>query len=109
VWSLRSGARLDSDTTTFTAMVRRVGCNNGVTGEVLEPRIQLDDSEITISFVVLPEQTEANCPGNDEVAHEVVLPEPLGDRNLVDGQCAPGAEASGTSFCRPDGVRHEPG
>jgi len=37
-----------------------------------------------------------------------VLPEPLGDRSLVDGQCESDADASRTSLCQPDGVRYSP-
>lgn len=108
VWSLQAPNQLGADTTTFAVLVRRVGCNNGVTGEVQEPDIQVEDTKITISFAVLPEQTTADCLGNDEVPYEVALPGPLGDRQLIDGQCAEGAEGSGTIFCRPDGVRYAP-
>lgn len=108
VWTVKSPDQLGPDATTFTAMVRRVGCNNGVTGDVQEPDVRLEEDEVIITFTVEPDPSEANCLGNNEVAYEVELPEPLGDRELVDGQCEPEAEGSRTTFCRPHGVRYTP-
>lgn len=106
VWSLPGDARLAESTTTFTAGVSRLDCSSGVTGTVLEPQIDHDDDRVVVTFVVerLPEGA-ADCQGNPEVPYEVVLDEPLGDRELVDGACLPGGEAEATSHCRNNGVR----
>ena len=106
-WRLAPDKPITPDTTTFTALVTRIGCNNGVTGDVHEPEIRLEDDEVVVTFTVASVRGEASCPGNDEVAYEVELAEPLGGRTLVDGQCT-SDEARGTSFCRPDGVRYSP-
>ncbi len=37
VWDVAPDQGLDADTTTFTALVHRVGCNNGVTDDVNNP------------------------------------------------------------------------
>ena len=107
-WTVRTGETVGPDTTTFTAMVRRLGCNNGVTGEVPEPEVTLAGEKVVVTFSVKPIETDASCPDNDEVPYEVVLPEPLGDRRLVDGQCDSDSVASRTPFCRSDGVRYDP-
>lgn len=108
IWAVGAGESVGPDTTTFTAMVRRLGCNNGVTGEVSEPEVTLAGEEVVVTFNVRAIETDASCPDNDEVPYEVVLPEPLGDRRLVDGQCESDSDASSTSFCRSDGVRYDP-
>lgn len=107
VWVVAPGQDLDAETEEFTALVNRLGCNSGVTGEVRPPGIHLADDHVAITFTVGPaDPLGGDCQGTDQVPYEVTLPEPLGDRRLIDGQCA--SEASGTSFCEPDGVRHQP-
>ena len=105
---MQPGDQLFPDSTTFTALVRRVGCNNGVTGEIRESSVRVEYEEVVVTFYVEPNPSDASCPGNDEVAITVELLEPLGDRRLVDGQCSRDGEASGSTFCRPDGVRYTP-
>ena len=106
VWTLDQ--QVGPDTTSFTAMVKRSGCNNGITGEVQTPDVEVEEDEVVVTFTVKPDQTEATCPDNDEVRYKVVLPEPIGDRRLVDGQCESGTTTSRTTLCEPDGVRYRP-
>ncbi len=107
-WDLAPDQSLDAETTTFTALVTRLDCNSGITGEVNEPEIEFTDSEVVITFTVSPRtRGDGDCQGNDQIRHEVDLPQALGDRALVDGQCA-ASEADGTEPCRPDGVRYTP-
>lgn len=109
VWILRPGSSIDSSSTTFTALVSRLACNSGVTGQVQAPSIHMSESEVVVTFSVAPKDPgAARCPSNKEVAYEVDLGEPILDRELVDGQCLPGGEAVGTSFCVPDSTRYEP-
>lgn len=108
VWTLAPDQDVDADTTEFTALVSRLGCNSGVTGEVNAPDVQLADDRIVLTFTVTPgEPAGGDCQGNNEVPYDIALSEPLGNRQLVDGQCLD-SEASQTSFCDPDGVRHRP-
>lgn len=109
VWTVAPGERIDAGATEFTVLVNRLGCNSGVTGEVQEPDVRLGDDEVVLTFTVTPgEPSAATCQGNNRVRYDVTLPEPVGNRRLVDGQCGPEGEARGTTFCRPSGVRHQP-
>lgn len=107
-WDLAPDQTLDANTTTFTALVGRLGCNGGVTGEVNDPAIELTDDQVVITFSVSPgEPYSATCQGNDQVATEVELPGAIGDLELVDGECA-STEATSTEPCQPSGVRYTP-
>jgi hypothetical protein len=108
VWFLKQDQKLQRSSTKFTALVSRLGCNNGVTGQVLAPEIHASGSEVVVTFFVgakLP--GVATCRGNNQVSFEVDLVEPLQDRALVDGHCL-GREASTTAFCVPDATRFRP-
>jgi len=106
VWFLRPDQHLAGSSTRFTALVSRLACNSGVTGQVLAPRIRAGKSEVVVTFTVArKEPGAATCPTNKEVPYEVELPEPLRGRALVDGQCLPGGEAATTAFCDPTSVR----
>lgn len=105
-WDLKPGQPLKPSMTSLSVLVTRVGCNNGVTGEVNEPRITTTASEVVVTFTVTPEQPgAANCLGNNPKPYTVALPEPLGERALVDGACLQGGEGSGMSSCPAGGVR----
>ncbi len=109
VWYVDEKERLTSTSTGFTATVSRLGCNGGVTGDVVPPDIVYGESEIVVTFWVTPKQRgDASCPGNDFVAFSVQLSEPIGVRTLVDGVCRGGGGASTTAFCSPDEVRYRP-
>ena len=102
LWDLAPGERIDADSTTVTALVTRLGCNSGVTGDVNTPAVAVTAGEIVITFTVSPLQTGvASCPGNDQVEYLIELPEPLGDRQLIDGACT-ATEAAATVFCESD-------
>jgi len=107
-WKLAGDQAITASATTLSVLVTRLGCNSGVTGDVNEPDVELTDEAVVLTFTVSPgEEGDADCQGNPPVRYEVELPEPLGDRALVDGQCA-SEEASSTAPCRPDGVRYSP-
>lgn len=107
-WDLTKDQTADSDTTAFAVDVTRLGCNNGETGTVNDPDIEMTDTQVVITFTVSPsEPGAANCLGNDAVSYGVELPEALGERELVDGGCD-ATEAASTSTCQPSGVRYSP-
>jgi hypothetical protein len=109
VWVPAPGSAIDSSSTTFRALVSRLGCNNGITGTVQTPEIVSTESEVVVTFTVAAKGPgAANCLGNQQVAYEVDLGEPLLERPIIDGQCLPGGEAVTTSFCVPDSTRYEP-
>lgn len=109
VWTVAPGQNLDSQTTQIDVLVSRVGCNSGVTGRVVEPEIQLQDDRVIVAFGVQPsEAAAANCQGNPEVPYVLTLPEPLGSRQLVDGQCLNDEDTARTVHCERAGVRYDP-
>ena len=105
-WQIPKGSQLSTSTSSFTASVQRLACNGGVTGTVREPRVDYSDSRVILTFEVDGAASGAgDCQGNRAVRYEVVLSEPLGGRELVDGACLAGGEARTTAYCLPDGVR----
>ena len=107
VWDVAPGHRIDEGTTAVAVLVTRLGCNDGVTGAVNPPRVTVSPTDIAIAFTVSPLQTgAAGCPGNDQVEYVVELPEPLGDRPLIDEACV-STEAANTVYCETD-VRFAP-
>jgi hypothetical protein len=108
-WTVAPNQEIDASTSELRLLVSRLGCNSGVTGEVQKPDVRVDDEQVVLTFAVEPDEpSSATCQGNDQVPYDVVLPEPLGDRSLVDGQCVSNGEASDTSFRQPNGVRYSP-
>lgn len=88
--------------------VSRLGCSNGKTGELLEPVVSVGVDEIVIRTDAEPlGEGPFRCPGNDMVEVELDLPEPVGDRLLVDAACLEG-EGAGTGMCANGAVRWRP-
>ena len=98
-WSLAPDELLDPKTTSLVVEVTRLGCASGITGTVLDPQIQYDETQ-----VLLRTDVEKIGPGthdwqgNDAVPVEIHLDQPLGVRELVDAACLQG-EAMGTAAC----------
>lgn len=111
VWEADRGEPPEPGATTFVALVTRLGCNGGVTGDVLAPTVKVTPDEIVVTFTVAPlAPGHHTCPGNEAVRYEVDVGEEIGDRPLRDGACAPGGEAATTTFCTgDDGVTDEAG
>ncbi len=87
--------------TSFSALVTRVACAGGQTGEVLAPTVVETVESVTVTFTAAALGAGFHtCPGNDAVAAEVPLREPLGTRTLVDGGCASVPPAP-VSLCQP--------
>ena len=106
-WRLAPGAEPDAAATSIDVLVTRLEGNSGVTGTVDEPQVEALDGEVVITITVSPGTPEvADCQGNDEVLATVRLPQPLGDRPLVDGACRT-TNASSTVFCESE-VRFAP-
>ena len=102
VWELDPAQPAPRTATSVTALVTRLGCNGGVTGEVVRPHVEMTASQIVVTFQVTPRDPEAaTCPSNQPVLYLVELGEPVGGRRLVDGRCLPGGEAEATSLCAP--------
>jgi hypothetical protein len=108
VWSIDPGAPPLATASSFTALVSRLGCNSGTTGEVLRPGVVVTETEVVVRFTVSPIGNGPNlCPANDYVPYEVEVGQPIGDRSLVDGACEVDPEAAGTA-CLDGRVRWRP-
>jgi hypothetical protein len=105
-WRLKPGQDLQPTSTGFTALVARLACNGGVTGEVLAPTIHKSERRIVVTFTVAARQPgAATCRGNNEVPFEVDLGEPLRDRSIADGECLPDKKGP-KPYCSPDPIRY---
>lgn len=108
VWTVDDTAPPRADSDSFKALVTRVECSGGQTGEVLEPQVIVEGERIVVTFTVAPlPEGGYPCPGNDQVPYTVQLGEPIGQRTLVDGACLSG-EAASTSFCEEGPTRWTP-
>lgn len=108
-WKLAPGQQVGPTSEQLEVLVTRVGCNSGVTGQVVEPRIEVNSDRVIVTFVVTPgEPGSADCQGNPEVPFRLTLPEPLGNRALADGQCLTNDDVASTAFCADGGLRYEP-
>ncbi|WP_102159898.1 hypothetical protein [Zhihengliuella halotolerans] len=99
MWRIDDASPPRADSTSVDVLVTRLECSSGVTGEVNEPDVMEIPDEIVVTFTVEDlELGAATCQGNPEVPASFSLNEPLGERRLLDGQCADG-DAATTSFC----------
>jgi hypothetical protein len=117
LWQVGPDQALTPATETFTALVTRLECSGGLTGEILPPEIQFGADQVVISFEAAPREspvTQPNddglpivstCQSNPAVPYEVDLGEPLGDRLLVDGQCADSVAATTLDCVNPSATR----
>jgi hypothetical protein len=84
--------------TRFKALVSETTCTSGRTadGRVLPPAILTSATEVLVIFAVRPPPPSANgleaCPAPPPTRVEVTLPEPLGNRPLLDGGVSPPAD-----------------
>lgn len=100
VWVVDVEQQPQASDTEVKALVQRLGCASGETGEVLPPEVVEQEDEVIVGFTVgtLPLADFYACPGNKQVAYTVPLSAPLGQRKLIDAACRAG-EASTTSHC----------
>ncbi len=107
MWQLPEGSDVTAQSTSFTIEVTRLACAGGVTGQVLEPAVEVTDTTVIIvARVSEQDDGEYECPSNDWVPVTVNLPGPIGSRQLVDGECELG-ESGYVSDCE-DSVRWDP-
>lgn len=87
---------LAPDVTEIPVLVTERACNSGhdARGRIVEPRIVLTDEAVTVVFAVRPREGDQDCPSNPGTPHLLVLPEPIGDRTLLDGSEIPPRDAT---------------
>lgn len=99
IWRPAPEQSLGAQTESLAVQVQRIGCNDGVTGDVLPPVIRYEEARIIVSYFVSPIQDGVhNCQSNEIVEVELQLSEPLNNRELVDGNCL-GTEYESMPLC----------
>ena len=109
IWTLSDPQRVTAESTSVPIEVTRTECSSGVTGAIAQPVVSLgaDDIIIRVDAEPLPGDEPQTCQGNDSVQMTVPLPEPIGDRALIDAGCLEGP-AVRTSFCATGATRWSP-
>ena len=87
----------NATSTTIHALVTESTCSNGQppAGRVEQPIIEITETTITVTFRVRrPQGLSQTCQGAPPAAVELLLPEPVGDRKLLDGGEDPPRDAT---------------
>ena len=87
---------LSPETEEVDVLVTERACNSGqdARGRVVRPAVILADDTVTVVFAVVPRGGMQECPSNPETPVLLELPEPLGERRLVDGSSVPPRDAT---------------
>ena len=95
------GETLTPETIELDVLVMELACNSGedARGRVRDPAIIRSAESVTVVFTVVARPGGHDCPSNPETPFRLVLPEPLGDRVLLDGSSIPPRDATD---CEPD-------
>jgi hypothetical protein len=101
VWFVGAHDRPSAASTSFTAYVTRVGCNDGVTGTVLPPTIDERETQLVVTFAVEPSPPgNHTCPSNNRVPIVVKFGEAIANRQIIDGACDSSRNTPTSAFCR---------
>ena len=96
VFRLAPGVELTPETTEVDLRVTETTCNSGEDargrGRVLD--IVSRPETVTVLLGVVPRPGGHECPSNPETPFTLELPEPLGDRVLLDGSSVPARDAT---------------
>jgi len=87
---------LSPETEAVDVLVTERACNSGqdARGRVVRPAVILADDTVTVVFAVVPRGGMQECPSNPETPVLLELPEPLGERRLLDGSSVPPRDAT---------------
>lgn len=93
VWWPDPATPYDAQSRVLHVLATDPSCASGTpTGDRLQPPIvRATEQEVVIAFDAEPATGSQSCPGHPPTAYEVVLEEPLGDRQLLDGGVWPPA------------------
>jgi hypothetical protein len=87
---------LDPAATQLDVLVTERACASGsdALGRTVAPAVVSDDTSVTVIFAVRPRGGGNTCPSNPETPFVLELPEPLGERELLDGSSIPPRDAT---------------
>lgn len=88
-WHLDPDApAIEPSSTSLEVVLNERECVGGqeIGDRLLGPQIVMTESQVFIAFAAEPPPGDAfDCPGNPDMPFTVELPEPIGDRELVEG------------------------
>ena len=87
---------LSADLVEIDVLVTERACNSGedARGRIVAPAIIPGPDTMFVVFAVVPRPGGHDCPSNPETPFRLVLPEPLGERTLLDGSSIPPRDAT---------------
>ena len=90
------GQELTPETRDVQVLVVELGCNSGedARGRVRVDRILPGESSVTVVIGTVPREGSHDCQDNPETPFVLELPEPLGDRVLLDAYSIPPRDAT---------------
>lgn len=94
-WEVDPARPPGKESRSISALVTRLSCSGGKTGEVLPPVVREDDTRVVVTYTVEPLPDGAyTCQGNKPTPHTFTLQRPLANRALLDGECLTGKSAA---------------
>src|SRR5262245_37401926 len=95
-WVDPAAPPLTPDATTIQALIQEAECASGQSpeGRVLEPTVLPTDNAFLVSVLVRRQPGGQDCQGNPAFPIQITLPEPLGDRRLLDASTTPPRDAT---------------
>lgn len=95
-WVDPAGGAVEAASLTVPALVREVACASGhpPNDRLLEPEVFSSADAVLVTFWVRLRPGPQDCVGNPPFATTLELPEPLGDRRLLDGSVVPPRDAA---------------
>ncbi len=108
-WKLVHPGEVTAESTTLYIEVTRESCAGGETGKVLTPEVQEEAGRFVIRTPVEPiKDGYYTCQSNNWVPITVVLPAPIGDRELFDAACLDSFTLTTATCAYDQGVRWKP-
>ena len=107
-WAPLDPGAVTSRSTIIDVGVVRAECAGGETGNITEARVDYQSEKVIVvlSLEPVPEAAQ-DCPENETVPFQLLLDQPLGERELIDGTCMDN-EYEKTVMCSDQGVRWNP-
>ena len=95
-WIDPAAAAPTGASTAIRALIHEEACASGKTPKdrVEPPTIELTDATITVTFAIRKQPGDQDCQGNAPFPLTITLPEPLGQRSLLDGSVSPPRDAT---------------
>lgn len=89
------GQSLTPETARVEVLVQELACNSGqdARGRVRVERVVADERSVIVVMATVPRGGAQDCPDNPETPFILELPEPLGERVLMDGYSIPPRDA----------------